>query len=167
MKVRQKNKKQKFIYISVGAIICVVAGGLLFAMQIQPNTSENPYISIKDVGIHSDPQKSNPKEEAGAVSNQSSDEIPTSQAGSITITSLEQSGGYVHVRVDTMDFAVKQCVYSFKISDGKPVVREQSGGCEPVSIPEGEFDRIGVYTLTVTAYGSNQKISTSQNIDVR
>jgi cytoskeletal protein RodZ len=97
-----------------------------------------------------------------------SEQVPIASSGSIIIDDLEQKAGYINAKATVSGFTTTQCVYSFAAEDAKPVVRQIDGTCQGISIPQGEFELIGTYTLTVTAYnGTSQKISVTKDINVQ
>ena len=166
MQSRQKRKQKKVPYIFAGVLLVAALGGFLLYKQL--NADSNPYANTQGVDIYTDAEQPNPKDDGATTpSNKTNEEIPASSTGALTIATLEQSDGYVNARAEVSNFTPQQCVYSFKIEGGKPVIREQTGSCVSISIPEVEFDRIGVYTLTVTAYAGDEKVTATKEIDVQ
>ena len=100
-------------------------------------------------------------------STQTSDQVPVSQAGSIVITDLDQADGYVNALATVTNFTPTKCVYSFTSPDARPVVRELTGNCTGISIPQVEFEFIGTYTLTVTAYSGTDKVTATKDISIQ
>lgn len=96
-----------------------------------------------------------------------SQEVPAATTGAIVITEVEQSNGYVNAKAATSNFSSSQCVYSFVAPDSRPVVKEQPGNCSGISVSQNEFDKIGTYTLTVTAYGESGKLEAKKEIYIR
>lgn len=166
--MKQKYKSnRKHNYPLLGLLIIVLAGALLFILYQRYGEPRVNDINKNGAGIQVDGERPETKKELPGTDNKTSEDIDTSTTGTIEIASFNQSDGYVTVEAKIKDFAAQQCVYTFSIEAGKPVVREQSGSCSKISIPEGEFDRIGVYTLTVTAYADSDKLTTSQEIDIQ
>lgn len=97
-----------------------------------------------------------------------SEQVPTSNTGIITIIDLEQTNGFVNANASVSNFETTQCVYSFTADGARPVIRQVDNSCTGVSIPQGEFEIIGKYTLTVTAYhGTTDKIIATKDINIR
>lgn len=168
MKINNRKKSRKALYITL-SVIAVVAIGVVLYYLVSSNQSAtpNPYQPEYPDSVVTPPNNENETKNPNSVDEQTSDEVPPSQVGSITITNLNQKSGYVNALATTSNFTPTQCVYSFSSNGSKPVVREQSGGCTGISIPEGEFDKIGTYTLTVTAYGGGEKLTASADIYVK
>lgn len=131
-----------------------------------PTTETNPID-----GTTAEDTANNQKSETPPVdqqNNTTSNQIPVATAGSIKITSLNQTNGYVNAKAVVSNFTTTQCVYSFYAPQAKPVVKQVNGDCAGVSIPQSEFEFIGTYTLTVTAYnGTSEKVSVSKDIAVQ
>jgi hypothetical protein len=169
MQTRQKDKQKRpnYIVLSLGILAVLILGAFLLFKQLSSDSNSSDANGQSDIPTDSD--QPNTKDSAATPNsdNKTSEDIHSSQVGTINIVSFDQSGGYVNVRAEVTGFATEQCVYSFEIADGKPVVREQSGSCSLISIPQSEFDRIGVYTLTVTAYSGDEKLTVSKEINVQ
>lgn len=165
------------IFILIGLVILLVGLTLAFLLTRTHDTKKDSHPKYSTTTTQS--QSSSTKDEtktskapdkntATPPTNVTSEQVSLASKGIITITDLDQSSGYINAKASVSDFNVTQCVYSFTAPDAKPVVRQQDGSCEGVSIPEAEFEIIGTYKLTVTAYnGIIEKISTTKDIDVQ
>lgn len=100
-------------------------------------------------------------------SSETSNQVPLAKTGNIEIKNLNQKDGFVNVLATVSNFETNKCVYIFNATDSRPVVREISGNCSGVSIPQVEFEMIGTYTLTATAYSGSEKITATKDIDVK
>jgi hypothetical protein len=185
--VKSKLKKSNKVLVKkvgIGVLVILLIGTILFALEKtgvtnfytnSEETNENagtPYADIKDVEITGDSDQSgdasNPKENSSTnISDKTSNDFQVNTSGSISITTLDQTNGIVSAQATVSNFSPQQCVYTFTIQDGKPVIRETNNECTRVSIPQGEFDRIGLYKLTVTAYSGSEKLTTSKDIDIK
>ncbi len=164
----QRKKSKKPLFITLGVVL-VVVGVVVFFLFFKPSAQNTDNNSVDAVAtdeqsgaknIKDSPIAANPQNDAPA------EDIPASTVGGITITQLDQVGGIVRATATVTDFKTQKCVYSFTIDGGKPVVREQTGDCTALTVAQDYFDRIGRYTLTVTAYSDSDKLTTSQEINV-
>jgi flagellar basal body-associated protein FliL len=175
------NKHARTILISVIAGIVVIAAGLVVYFAYFANHPKTTEPSPQYPVTQSDSNNGTPsknvdygKGSSGDTTNTGSDttttsnQVPVANSGTITITTLNQTSGYVNAQAVVSGFSTTQCVYSFAAPQAKPVVRQINGNCSGISIPESEFEFIGTYTLTVTAYnGTSEKISASKDIAVQ
>lgn len=172
MIIKNKHRtNKKFLIAAVIAGVLLIAAIAYFIISrnndptrtYTPQYPESVKTSESDGNIKSD-DKTRPD---NPVSPQSSQEVPASNSGSLSITNLNQQDGFVNALASVNNFTTNKCVYLFTSEGAKPVVREQSGVCSGVSIPQVEFDKIGGYTLTVTAYGNSSKLEATQEISIR
>lgn len=167
MRVQRKSQK-KSLFITLGVAFAVV-GVVIFFLFLKPPTQYTDNNSVDTIATDEQSGAKNIKDSpivANPQSNTPAEDIPASPVGSITITQLDQVDGMVRATATVDDFKTQKCVYSFTIDGGKPVVREQTGDCAALTVAQDYFDKIGRYTLTVTAYSDNDKLTTSQEINV-
>lgn len=174
MKIKTKSTSPKRLLkmaiIILTAFVVIGACLVLVFKMIDPLKNNQLNTNTTDGGSldTTNPDQVDIKDEKSNLgSNKTNEDISSSQSGSITIQSFEQKDGSVNVRAETSNFNALKCVYSFTADGGKPVVKEQAGGCSALSIPQNEFDMIGKYTLTVTAYSANEKVTISKEIVVQ
>ena len=168
--MKLKNQKNQKIYLAIGvatlALLIIAACMYYFIFskpKPAPQQSQYP-VSSSDEGSDTDTTDKAPSNTTDIIP---SEDIPVSTAGSVAITNLNQRNGYVNALAEVSSFTPSQCVYTFTSEGSKPVTREQKGGCSGVSILEDEFDKVGTYTLTVSVYGNNQKLTASKDIYVQ
>ena len=165
----QKNRKLYFV-IGTSAFILLIVAICIYYFLVSKPKSTIPQQSQYPVSSSSSGDSSSNttvKEPSNTANTTPSEDIPQSPAGSVAITNLNQQNGYVNALAEVSAFTPSQCVYTFTSEGSKPVTREQKGGCSGVSILEDEFDKVGTYTLTVSVYGNNQKLTTSKDIYIK
>lgn len=168
--MKLKNQKNQKLYLAIGIavlILLIVAAFVYYFIfskpKPAPQQSQYPVLSSDE----SSSSESSDKAPSSTTDATPSEDIPVSTAGSVAITNLNQRNGYVNALAEVSSFTPSQCVYTFTSDGSKPVTREQKGGCSGVSILEDEFDKVGTYTLTVSVYGNNQKLTASKDIYVQ
>ena len=168
MKLKNQNKRKLYVLLAAGAIALIVVGASVYYFvfaKVKPVPEQSQYpLSTSPDTSNTD---TNDKQPSKATDTTPNEDIPVSSAGSVTITNLNQQNGYVNALAEVAAFTPTQCVYTFSSEGSKPVTREQQGNCSGVSIFKDEFDKVGTYTLTVSVYGNNQKLTTSKDIDIR
>lgn len=104
-----------------------------------------------------------PENSTSTMSNQ----VPTSSALSVSITSTSQANGMVNAGAKTSGDGT--CVFLYSAGDkDKPVTRQvlASGGNCSTSISQNEFSYIGQWQLTVTYYNGGKKAEATQNVTI-
>lgn len=171
MMIKNKKTINKPLIIGVAIAVLIVAGLFIyffFFASKDPTDNYRPEYPV----TQNDSESNNPnntdtvKVLEAQPSPQTSDSIPVSDSGLVSISSLNQRDGFVNALADVQNFSASKCVYMFESDGAKPVIREQSGSCSGISIPQVEFEKIGKYKLTVTVYDGDSKISTSGEINV-
>ena len=153
----------------IAALIVVLAGFALWFFVLRDRT---PVYTPKYEPASS---KSTPNEDkatsegktSSPSSDLTSDEVPLSSQGKVTIQDLSQTEGYVNIATLVENFTVVNCVYQFTSDGARPIVKETKGECKDTSILENEFEKIGQYTFTVIVYGDNDKLTATKTIDIR
>lgn len=170
MKLSKSAKSQKKLPLKfiIPIAVLVAAGLVYFFVQAQqqnntavpdnssPEATNNNKVTDKPTeGLPSD------------SSNTTTDQIPSSEALSVDITSFTQSSGLVEAIASTNNSGT--CVFTFKPADsGKPVTKQivvENKSCK-VSIPENEFAYIGQWSLTVTFYNNSEKSEVQKNVSI-
>lgn len=163
------KSKNKIILIAIASLI-VIAAATIVVIKVKNgnNNKTNTTNSSSDMNSNDSTSKTDAKKDATNTTLPATPEaVPPNTEAVINITSLTQESGQVLATASTSSFSVGKCVYMFTADGAKPVTRETTGSCDRVSIPEVEFEKIGQYLLTVTAYDNTSKISTTQTIDVK
>lgn len=96
-----------------------------------------------------------------------SNQVPTSSALSVNITSTSQANGLVSASAKTNGDGT--CVFLYSAGDkDKPVTRQvsTSGGNCSTSISQNEFSYLGQWQLTVTYYNGGKKAEASKNVTI-
>lgn len=168
--VDRHSNKRTYIILLIMALL--VAGGLLAYYFYKNQDPTKYYKPMYDTSTNTDPQQSseetvkeNPRQSDLPTT---SEDVPAATSGSINIVDLNQADGFVNAKAEVGNFATSTCVYQFTSEGARPVTRELQGQCDGISIPQAEFEKIGNYTLVVTAYSNDQKLSsTPQIINIR
>lgn len=169
-----RKTKRNIIIISLTVLFVCLTGLTAYLMNRPPTDYYSPKYDIETTDKNtSDNTKTasianqNNDKDKYTETNQISEQVPASQSGSISVSDLSQENGFINVMASTSNFSVEKCVYQFNSEGARPVTRETQGTCSGVSIPQVEFEKIGKYTLTVTAYDAQSKISTAKEIDIK
>lgn len=167
-----KNKKNKMLTATVIVILVIITCLAFYFLNNAPKEDKPPITIQPKYPVTQENQTTidntnSDKPVQGDVSAQTDQQVPTALEGSINVTELSQANGYINAKATIVNFTANKCVYSFVNQDARPVVRETSSGCDGISIPEVEFELIGTYNLTVTAYSETDKISTSKSIEIK
>lgn len=163
---RPISKKGLLPLLGLAVVFVAIVG--LWAIGNNKNTPQFP------ASVNSSDTKPNPNTNDGdadvktdSVSDQTTDNIESSASGRILIETLNQTHGYVNVKATVEQFKVNKCVYEFTSDGARPVIRETPDDCQGISINQMEFEKIGPYLLTVTAYGETGKLTDSQTINIK
>ena len=173
-----KTSSKKLILSAIILITLLLIGTAIwyfFLKQTDPTKSYQPEYPSS---VKTEPKQSNDtnasttddyktNDENSTPSLETSNQVPIAKVGSIEVTNLNQNDGFVNVLATVSNFETSKCVYSFTAPDARPVVREVIGNCTGVSIPEVEFEIIGNYTLTATAYSGSEKLTAAKDIDIK
>lgn len=166
-----KNKKglQKPIFALILVVVLLLTAVIyaVFFYPWDPTTTYTPEYPESITSQQDTTSTNQDKQHIANIPSTTSEEVPASVIGKIMISNLQQKNGFVNALATISDFDVKTCVYSFTSDGAKPVVKEQTNGCSGISIPQVEFEKIGLYTLTVTAYSPEQKISAIKEISIQ
>jgi len=168
------NKKNlTIILVIVGVVIIAAVAFWLITSRHDPTSQYHPKYSTPSASSGgssvSTPQVENDSKNSDqTASDTTSQQVPVAPSGSVAIVDLSQADGYINAKATVSGFTTTQCVYTFTAQDARPVIRQINGDCTGVSIPQGEFELIGTYTLTVTAYnGTTEKVTASKDISVQ
>lgn len=170
MKIRSKNPdiSKRLLVGLIAVVLFVAAASLYYYKTIQkPTDTYDPQFPVS--GSTKQPQstvKQDTKENPTALP-EVTENTPTSSNGTITIQDLNQRDGFVNVNVNTASFSTARCVYQFTSEGARPIIKEFQGNCQATSIPQVEFEKIGTYTFTATAYNATEKITVTRDIDIR
>lgn len=173
MKIQKASHKKVIILSIIGALL-VVACAAAYFVATRPNDSATKAHEKANSSDTLNPQsKANLPSQSdtpGVDPNKSTNEIPVKQDASLSITSLQQSGGSVSYAATFSGIdGGGTCSAEFTAPGAKPVTRttQPSGQDCSASIPEMEFTQLGEWTLTARYYNSNTQVSATQAINVR
>lgn len=172
MLAQKQNRLKKPLVISVVMIMLLVLGFIIYNLLFIPKDPTSSYspqypdsTSIENTpsgnNTHDTTKVANPQGE------QIAEDVPVASGGSVNILDFNQQNGFVNALAKVNAFTPIKCVYLFESEGTRPVVRELSGDCTGISIPQVEFEKIGKYVLTVTAYSDSEKLSTSKELSIR
>jgi cytoskeletal protein RodZ len=175
--MKNKYGQKRFLAYSLVALILVVAAVFVLEKIRLTNFIKDPFYkpqsetnsSVSDSTLKSKADLASTNTDLGNTSKNTSD-IPVSATTTISIDSIVQSGGMI-----TYDATVVNpgdggaCSAVFTRDGSKPVTRvsnAHSDGCGPVSIPELEFESVGVWTLTLRYYINEVQAITTKAVEV-
>lgn len=168
MKIISSNKK--YFLVATIAILIGLSAGYIYLTNQDPTKKYSPKYETKTSKNTSDSTQSKDEHKVAAPANNlpaTSNDVPSSSSGSITITELSQTDGFINISVSLSNFTATTCVYQF-ISDGARPITKQVSDCGAVSVPQAEFEKIGVYAVTAVAYSNKDKItSESRELNVK
>ncbi len=161
----QKSSKKYILPLSI-LIALIFIGVLVFAFtrNRDPTGAYSPLYPNSVTSRDDKPIKEPVKTGESMDRPTTSEEVPVSSTGSIQISTLNQQDGFINALAETRNIQVDECIYIFTSDGARPVTRETKDSCDGVSIPQVEFDKVGVYKLVVTAYGEGKKISATKEI---
>ena len=173
MNIKNQSPHKRMLLITLAGVLLLVVGSVVyfaFFTDRDPTADYTPQypqsVSNDDGSAENNPDGSTKKTPI-VQTDQTSEDIPVSPSGAVEIANLNQKDGYVNALAKITNFSTTKCVYLFESEGARPIAREQLGGCSGISIPEVEFEKIGTYTLTVTAYNNSSKITAKRDIVVR
>ena len=168
MIVKNNNKRTIIVLTLLALLIVAGVAAYYFVKNQDPTKNYKPMYdtstSKDSTQTDNDSVKDNPSQSNLPTT---SEEVPSATEGSIKIVQLNQADGYINAKAETANFSTQTCVYQFSSEGARPITRELEGNCAGISIPQAEFEKIGTYTLVVTAYGSDKKISSTQTLNVQ
>lgn len=106
----------------------------------------------------------------GVDANKTTVQIPESNTTSILIKSLNQLNRTVNADIDITNASSEGiCSYTFTKDGAKPATRSvntNNSNC-PISIPELEFEMIGLWKLEVKYFSNNKQTTINSEIDIK
>lgn len=153
-------------YFAALIVILLAAGAgiaYIYILGQDPTKNYTPKYEVKSSKNSSSSTSESDAEKEGVNIDSlpnTTDQVPASSEGTIDIVDLNQATGFVNAKASTANFVATKCVYQFTSDGAKPVVRE-SENCNAISVPQADFEKIGTYSLTVTAYNANMKLVSS------
>lgn len=169
------SKRRKLIILAVILGLVVAGVGGYYYVRYSQDQAEKQKVLERDRKAAETSNSSkkdimNNKESSseglpGNSASTTSDQVPTSSALSVTITSFSQSNGYVTANAKTSGDGT--CVFSYTKDGDKPATQQvsaKSGQCTS-SIPSVEAP-YGQGKLTVTYYSGGNKAEVSQNVSI-
>lgn len=170
MKIRSKSSgiSKRLLVGLIAALLIAAAAGLYYYKTAQkPTDTYDPQFPVSGSTKQPQPNVKQGSKENPITLPETTENTPTSSNGTITIEDLNQRDGFVNVNVTTANYSTARCVYQFTSEGARPVIKEFQGSCQATSIPQVEFEKIGIYTFTATAYNATEKITVTRDIDVR
>ena len=169
MTIKRKPIVLRPLFIVLAAIV-LFSGAIVLWLILFPTKPSPmyPVVPTQDTpsNVSSNKNEGNPTNKSPASNlPETSQQVPSSSSGTIVISTLNQANGYINVSSYTRDFNEETCVFTFTSSGARPIVK-QLPKCQAFSLQETEFEKIGLYTLTVVAYSSTEKISASSTLEV-
>lgn len=160
------SNKRKVLVLAVLALIVAVAVWYVFFKDATP-TYDPKYEPTTTKSTPNEDTDTSETKTNPPGSELTSEDVPISSQGAVSITDLSQSEGYVNVATTVENFTVVSCVYQFTAEGARPIVKETAGECKNASILENEFEKIGQYNFTVIVYGADDKLTATKVIDIR
>jgi hypothetical protein len=160
------SNKRKVILLAILALVGAVVIWYVFFKDPTPTYEPKYEPATSKSTLNEDTETSETKTNPPG-SDLTSEDVPISSQGVVSITDLSQSEGYVNIATTVENFTVVSCVYQFTAEGARPIVKETDGVCKNASILENEFEKIGQYTFTVIVYGTDDKLTATRTIDIR
>ena len=136
----------------------------------QENKDDPTAISAKEETPRA--KSSKPSTDQGGL--ETADQVPISSQLSVSQLDFLQNNGRVAATATVNSTSsTGECVFSFTIPEGRPVVKQVTSATESdkqrcgVSIPEVEFDKLGQWEMVVTFYQGGTKGSASRSVNIR
>lgn len=173
---RKNTNRKKLLLLFFVVLLALIVGALIyFGQQPGDDVSKKQDDSSKtttdksDTPTETDNQKSPPPASPDVDPSKTTNEIPTSEAISVNISKLVQSGDVISYSADISGATNGKCSALFTSKMGKPVTRvtETTNGKCTADISALEFDALGDWTLQLTFYSNNTQASTSKVITVK
>lgn len=171
----RSRSRRRVILLIVSIVLLLLAVGLLLVFYNPKNdpvdsSAEDPTItSAKDTPSTTGSAKTNSGQ--GGVT--TSDQVPENSQISVGELTFQQNNGIVSASSVVNSSSTGDCVFSFTTTDGRPVVKQTVStatadyqSCN-ITIPEVEFDKIGVWEMNVTFYMDGSKSSAVKNVEIR
>lgn len=168
------TKRRKKLVVIIAATILLLAAGVIAYIFMQQQAEQErlrttqPSGSAKNDIINSG--KDSTTSNAGLpedTTTTTSEQVPTSDSLSVSISSTSQSDGLVRASAKTNGSGM--CVFLYKPADGgKPVTRqvEITDSTCSFEASQNEFSYLGKWTLTVTYYSDNNKAEATQDVTI-
>lgn len=171
MQTTQTGKKRVIVLTLLAAVIVLATVVIYWYSSIQnPTDAYQPKYPVENTPASDIPfavPNNTDKTDQIIASPQTSEEVPQATSGTLEIIELNQASGFVNARAKATNYSESKCVYQFGSTNARPIIREISGECSGISIPQVEFEKIGTYSLTVTAYNDTSKITATRDIAIR
>jgi hypothetical protein len=176
----KKYKKISKIKIITSAIIMIALLGSVFIFlnrqaskvdqdnAAQKSKDEAQTNSAKSTDANGSSDKSN-----SSISSKTSEQVPDSSTVTVNIDRSSQADGLVSsIAVINNTSESGSCVFIYSTPDAKPVSREAKSTlidtkntCS-IGIPEVEFNKLGLWNLTVYFYLNDQKSETTKDVTI-
>jgi len=158
-------------------LVLILAGGLGYLYYSRSRDNQRAADQkARDEAQTSSAKSSSTEESAGPKSggdakssSTTTDQVPTTSDGKITIDSFSQANGMVNASATAIGSAAGTCVFTFTTADSKPVTASSSSGSNQTcstSISEVEFNKVGSWNLNVTFYVNGGKIEASREVTI-
>lgn len=179
-KTPAKSKKKFVLVIIIIIIALLVSGGIIYTRRLAQERARTEQkirdeaqidSSKKDVQTEDKIENSDSKNTNLPTNSTSktSDQVPISDALSVSISNTSQSNGIVSAAIKiTGSDENGTCVFTYSTPGDRPVVQEVTSSnniCQS-NIPEVQFSKIGVWNLNVTFYQNNARAEASQNVTI-
>lgn len=159
--------------LAVFSVAAIVGGYLLVARSMDLW----PFVSVETTPTHTESETIDPdsKARSSSASNENvdvsktTDQIPVTEAFSVTIMSLGQNSGQVSYTADVKGAETGTCSAVFTNDIGKPVIltTDVSGGKCSASTTAAAFDAIGIWKLTLRVYSNDTQALDTRDLQVQ
>ena len=179
MKTQQKYKNNRKIIAISSLVIAIIVGytATAYLKQLWPfmnatiqQSKDVPKTSSSDNNPTIKNNAPSTDSNTNVDSTKGTNQVPVSNALSLSITELLQQNGAVTYKADLSDKTMNgSCVAVYTTDGAKPVTSTtdaKSGVCGPVSLPEVGFSKLGEWTLTLRYYVNNTQVTASKAIDI-
>lgn len=157
-----KRRGSKFLMSAlILAVLLIGAAGYFWVnsrSNDEPKSTDDIRDTSKQPGAEGDTGNTESKITESAVA-----QPPDSIDSTASLEIIEKSSGANGVRVTARATGITpaRCQFSFSSPESRPVVKETAAKgvtCGPLEIAAVEFDKIGEWNISVTAYNSEQRV---------
>jgi len=179
-KTSAKSKRKFALVITLLIFALLVSGGIVYRHRLTQERSSTEQKIRDEAQIDSSKKDVQTEVKIGNSGSKStnlpanststtSDEVPVSNALSVSISNTGQSNGVVTsaATVTGLDES-GTCVFTYSTPGDRPVVQQVTTTnkiCQS-NIPEVQFSKLGTWKLSVVFYQNNARAETSQNVTI-
>lgn len=169
---KPKRSKSKLLIFGLALVVILVGTGGYLWVSSRSKAVTQDTVAIPDTskkpGAEGDTEKSQGKQSDQTTITNPPETVSSSASMTITETTSNTSG--VRVASVVAGFAPTRCIFSFNSPDSRPVVKETDAtgqSCGPLEVRSVEFDKIGEWDISITAYSLAQRVVAEGRVSVQ